>query len=125
MARILVAEDEPHIAHVTSLWLRQHGHQVSHAENGRVAMTLLQDGSFEVIISDMNMPEVNGMQLLRAVREQFKLQIPFILLSARCDQDHLAEQIVPFRARLFAKPFMPSRLMAEVEQLLESSASMR
>lgn len=118
MARILIIDDEAHIARVLALWLKQHGHEVLEACNGEEALGVLAGQAVEMIISDMNMPRLDGLGLVKRVREGLRLEIPIILLSARCDQTNLAEKLAPYRVRLLPKPFVPSRLMADVEETL-------
>ncbi|MBI4717845.1 MAG: response regulator [Planctomycetes bacterium] len=118
MARILIVEDEAHIARVMSLWLSRHGHQIREATNGRAALDVLGEESFDLIISDMNMPEMNGLDLVAAVRKVLCLEVPFMLLSARCDLDNLDAQLKPYSVRLYPKPFVPSRLVSDIERML-------
>lgn len=118
MARILIIDDEAHIARVLVLWLKRHHHEVLEACNGVEAIDILAQGSVDMIISDMNMPLLDGLGLVKKVREELHLDMPIILLSARCDQSNLAEKLAPYRARLLPKPFVPSRLMADIEETL-------
>ena len=122
MSTILIAEDESHISHVLSMWLRQHGFEIRQARNGLEALEYLRNEGIDLLISDMNMPEMDGLQLASAVRTQLRLEIPIILLSARCDQAELAAELAPFDVRLYPKPFMPSRLVGEIERFLSVPA---
>ncbi|MFQ5494300.1 MAG: response regulator [Phycisphaerae bacterium] len=118
MSRILIAEDEAHILRVMSLWLKRHGHDILEAPDGAAALELLDREGADLLISDMNMPRVDGFELVRAVRESRELAIPIMLLSARCDHDRLSRRMRPFHVLLFPKPFVPSRLVAEIDRLL-------
>lgn len=118
MARILVVEDEAHIARVMSLWLTRHGHSIVEACNGQVALDILAGEAVDMIISDVNMPELDGLELARVVRIERRLDTPFLLLSARCDQDSLCDRVRPYGVRLYPKPFVPSRLVADIEAML-------
>lgn len=122
MARILLAEDEAHIVRVLSLWLTRHGHDIVEACNGMAALEVLRKESVDLIISDMNMPLLDGLGLVRAVREELRLDVPIILLSARCDQSSLCERLTPYRVQTYPKPFVPSRLVADIEQMLGAAA---
>lgn len=120
MARILVVEDEPHIARVMAMWLAQHGHSIVEAPNGAEALEVLKRQEVDLIISDMNMPVLDGLGLIKAVREQLHLSIPFMLLTARCDQAKLTERLAPYKVEFYPKPFVPSRLVADIEQVLHT-----
>lgn len=123
MARILIVEDETHIARVMSLWLGRHGHDVVMAANGLTALELLNAESVDLIITDMNMPGLDGLGLITRVREQLRLTVPILLLSARCDRDNLTEKLQPYHVQLFPKPFVPSRLVADIERALQPVAT--
>ncbi len=117
MLRILIVEDEAHILRIMSLWLARNGYEILEAENGAVALEILDREHVDIIISDMNMPRMDGLELVRLVREQRKLDAPFLLMTARCDLDALREKLRPYRVKLYPKPFVPSRLVAEIEAL--------
>lgn len=123
MARILIAEDEAHIARVLSIWLTRHGHLIFIAENGEAALEILDVEPIDLIISDMNMPKMNGIELVAAVREERHLDVPFILLTARCDQVELGRTLQPYSVRLYRKPFVPSRLVADIDEMLKPAAT--
>ena len=120
MARILMAEDEAHIARILSLWLGRQGHEVLEAQNGAVALEILGCEHVDLIICDMNMPVVNGAEVARIVREELALDLPILMITARCDQARLAEQMIPLRVKLYPKPFSPSGLLADIDQMLST-----
>jgi two-component system KDP operon response regulator KdpE len=129
MARILIVEDNCHQASLLSIWLRKNRHVVEVATNGAEAQARLQadppDGgnpSIDMLISDVNMPEMTGIELIRWARQERGLDIPILVLSSRCDQAHLARELGGHDVRVFAKPFSPSRLVAEIEKSLARSA---
>ncbi len=118
MASILIADDDAHIVRVMAIWLRRHGHHVTTAANGREALDQLEHGTVDVIISDMNMPLLDGVELAKDVRARFGPQIPILMLTARCDQQYIAESLAPLGVRVFPKPFLPSQLVAEINCVL-------
>lgn len=123
MARILMAEDEAHIMRLLSLWLGRHGHQVLEAADGAVALSLLDQQQVDLIICDMNMPVLDGAGLIKAVREERGLDMPILMVTARCDQAKLIKEMKPYNVTLYPKPFVPSRLVADIDRLLSASAA--
>lgn len=121
MASILIADDDPHILRVMAIWLQRHGHDVTHARNGREALDAIGAGGIDLLISDMNMPLVDGIQLARCVRQGPCGRIPILMLTARCDQQDLNEKLSPYAVKVFPKPFLPSQLVAEIDRLLQNS----
>lgn len=119
MTRILVVDDEAHILRVTSMWLRRHDFEVLEAADGAEALALFDDHTVDLIISDMNMPIMSGFDLVKAIRGERGSDVPFLLLTARCDQEKLARELAEFGVRLFPKPFVPSRLVEDVKNMLK------
>ena len=122
MAKILIADDDAHIVRVLSMWLGRHGHEVVAARNGEEAMETLDGTSVDLIISDMNMPVLDGVGLAKAVRAKVGAAIPIIVLTARCDQERLNEQLAVYGVRVYPKPFLPSQFVLEINQLLGVTA---
>lgn len=124
MARILVADDDAHIVRVMSIWLTRHGHEVLAVRDGKEALDLLTATPVDLIISDMNMPELDGIGFVKAVREKLRRQLPIMLLTARCDQEKLGQVLEGYNVRIYSKPFLPSQIVSEInELLLPASAS--
>ena len=127
MARILIAEDEAHIVRVMSLWLKRNGHDIIETPNGRAALEVLKKENVDVVISDVNMPILDGLGLVKAVRapegECQNRDVPFLMLSSRCDQALLAKEVEGCNVSLYPKPFVPSRLVAEIDRLLGATAT--
>ena len=130
MARILIAEDNAHQLRVLSMWLARNGHEAIETRNGKEAQSVLS-GTTEspgqperrpetpdLIITDANMPEVDGIELVQWVRTKRRLDVPILMLSSRCDQESLTEQLGGLNVRVLPKPFSPTRLVAEIEQIL-------
>ena len=61
MAKILIADDDAHIARVMSIWLARHGHHPVCVSNGVQALDVIKSQSVDLVISDMNMPELDGL----------------------------------------------------------------
>ncbi len=123
MPRILIAEDEAAILRVLAMWLTRNGFEVFEARDGVEALAIIDSQPLDVIISDVNMPRLDGLELVRLLREERHAQTPFILLSARSDQERLAEMTSRFGVHLYPKPFVPSRLVADIQTLLAATAS--
>ena len=123
MAVILVTEDDPHILRVISLWLVRNGHEVCEARNGREALERLQAGDVDLLITDLNMPGISGMELLDAAKNAGTLPGGLIVLTSRCDQREITDQVQAFGGVVHPKPFSPSRLLQLVEEKLTSPVS--
>lgn len=78
--RVLLVDDEEDLLYIYSEFLSNAGYSVSAAGDGRRAMSFISQGPFDVVLTDINMPDMDGIQLLRAVRER-DLDVPVILLT--------------------------------------------
>ena len=121
MATILVAEDDAHVMRLMSMWLARNGHQVLEATDGLQAKDVIAAGGVDFLVTDINMPHCNGIELAQWLRGEFKSDIPIVMLSARCDQAQIGEQMHQLKVTVHPKPFSPSRLSNEIEQRLEES----
>lgn len=118
MAVIVVAEDEVHIARVVTLWLKRSGHVVHEGNNGRAALELARQHRPELLITDVNMPAMDGIELVRACAVEGLPTVGTIVLTSRCDQAEIGVLLQGLDVVLHPKPFSPSKLTMEVERLL-------
>lgn len=90
---MLLVDDEPELRRTLRRSLTRNGFEVLEAENGRVALELLRQHTFEAVVSDVRMPEMDGVQLLHQALREFPL-VPVVLMSAApgmVDADDLVE----------------------------------
>lgn len=123
MSTILVADDDAHVGRVLSMWLTRHGHEVLIVRNGVEALKVIATREVDLVISDMNMPELDGLGLAKSLREAGHVNLPIMMLTARCDQDALTEQLSEYRISVYPKPFFPSKLVAEINRLMGVAAT--
>src|SRR5579859_4017580 len=103
-ARIMLVEDELLLLDTAARILRGSGYEVHTATNGREAIDILQPGMFEAVVSDIKMPEMDGIQLLRAVREHDS-DVPVILMTASPDLASAMEAVTYGALQYLLKPF--------------------
>ena len=118
MANILVADDDAHIVRVMVIWLERNGHNVLTASNGGEALEMFRANRVDLVISDMNMPILDGAELAEAIRKDVDADTPILLLTARCDHAAMRVRFEALKVSIFPKPFLPSRLVAEVDRRL-------
>ena len=118
-AHILVIDDESHIRHVLSLKLRKAGYEVTTAADGEEGLHAASSGHPDLIITDLQMPYMTGIDLCRALSERsLTRSIPVIILTARgyalSDEDLLSGNI----KEVVSKPFSPRLVIQMVQSLL-------
>lgn len=117
MARILLAEDDLEMRRFLAQALRRAGHDVSAAEDGETAASALEQQSFDLLLADVVMPGLDGVELAkRAARVAPGLKIVFItgFAAVALNPDSQA----PKDAKVLSKPFHLRDLVREVEKLL-------
>lgn len=118
MAQILIAEDDLHILRVVSIWMKKHGYVVHEASNGQIALEKMIAFEPDILITDVNMPIMDGIELVRACTSKGLLTKGTIILTSRCDQAEIRNRLENLEIVLHPKPFSPSRLVRDVEKLL-------
>ena len=120
MPRILIVDDAPSFLLMLSALLVDRGYEVTSAKNGEEALRILQTEPFDLMISDINMEPINGLELLRKAKESYA-KMKVILLTAYETHYSYGEAE---RAGAFAylpKPFRNPVLFQTVRRALESS----
>jgi two-component system catabolic regulation response regulator CreB len=118
--RLLLVEDEPAIADTVLYALRADGHEVVHRLLGRDALSLARDGTFDLAILDVGLPDIDGFALCRALRRDRPL--PVIFLTAHGAE---AERVLGFEMGAddyVVKPFSPLELAARVRAVLRRAS---
>ena len=122
--RVLVVDDEIHIVHVVAIKLRNNGYEVLTAENGEQAYEVASVEKPDIIVTDCQMPVMNGLELVEKLRSDDELKkIPVIMLTARSFDigEDLKEQLDI--SECLSKPFSPKELLRYIEDVLFSRAA--
>lgn len=121
-ARILVVDDEAHIVQVVALKFRNAGLEVETAGDGDEALALVRRTPFDLVVTDLQMPTMSGIELARAMAADAALaRIPVLMLTARGHLLREGEADSANIARVVHKPFSPRGLLADVMELLDES----
>ncbi|MBD2473159.1 response regulator [Nostoc sp. FACHB-145] len=116
---ILVVDDNPDLRTYVSDILRRNGHHVHTARNGYEGFGIAQKVVPSLIVTDLMMPLVTGLEMIRMIRSEEKLKgIPIILLTAKVDEETRIESTEYGADAYLAKPFNDRELLAEVRNLL-------
>ena len=109
---ILIAEDEPRIAGIVRDYLARAGYSVTVAGNGVDALTIARTRRPDLIILDLGLPHMDGMDVTRALRKHSR--IPIIMLTARVDESDKVSGLELGADDYVTKPFSPKELVARV-----------
>ena len=123
-ATILVVDDNPDLRTYVSRILRQVGYQVVMARNGEEGFRMTQERRPQLIVTDLMMPMVSGLDLIRMIRDSADLKgTPIILLTAKADEMTRIEGAERGADGYLSKPFNDRELLAEVRNLLALKAN--
>ena len=122
MARILIAEDEERIAAFVEKGLRAAGYVTVTVGDGRTAAALARDDDFDLLILDLGLPELDGMEVLRTVRAKGE-RLPVIILTARTEVGSTVAGFEGGADDYVTKPFRFEELLARVRVRLRTDAT--
>ncbi len=120
MARILVVDDEPKMRHLLSIMLRGKGHDVDQAENGQAALDRLAERPFDLVITDIRMPRLDGKGLFKEMKAR-GLECPVVFITAFASVESAVESMQEGVVDYISKPFEEDRILTTVERTLSVS----
>ena len=116
---VLIADDEAEIADLVALHLQKEGYHIVKVSDGKAAIQAIQSQSIDLAILDIMMPELDGYEVTRQIREQYHL--PIIFLSAKTSDLDKITGLVMGADDYMTKPFNPMELVARVNSQLRRS----
>lgn len=121
MAHLLIVEDDELLRDGLGSQFQQAGHQVMTAADGLTALNLLRAHPFDGVVLDLGLPQVDGMTVLRTVRQQ-QVALPVLILTARDDVQDRIEGLNAGADDYLTKPFNPDELLARVQSMLRRAS---
>jgi len=117
--KILSVDDSASVRQMVTFALETAGYQTAQAADGREALTVLKGSPVDMIITDLNMPNLNGIELIKQVRALpgFKF-VPIVLLTTESEDAKKAEGKAAGATGWIVKPFNQDQLLAVVKKLL-------
>ncbi|UTW55147.1 response regulator [Kordiimonas sp. SCSIO 12610] len=120
MAHILIAEDDPSVREFVSRVLTMHGHTVVEAEDGLMAIETLFDEGFDLVLSDIVMPAMDGISLALKIKADYP-DLPIILMTGYADEHRRAHNLSALIDGLMLKPFNMEQLLTKITNALEQA----
>jgi DNA-binding response OmpR family regulator len=119
--RVLVVEDDPTVSEVVTRYLRRAGYEVDAVGDGRDAVDRCQRGAPDLLILDVMLPGLDGLEVCRRVRSLAPVAV--VMLTARGEEDDLVAGLEFGADDYLTKPFSPRELMARVKAVLRRTAT--
>ena len=123
MAKILLVEDEINNASFIERGLQEFGHEVRVANDGQAGWELVQQEDFQLLILDIIMPKMNGLQLCKQYRQTYGYQSPVIMLTALGTTDDIVNGLDAGADDYLVKPFSFQELEARIKALLRRTGA--
>jgi two-component system, chemotaxis family, chemotaxis protein CheY len=115
---VLVVDDSPSVRQVVSMVLKASGHNVVEAENGVQALAKLDTNKFNIIVCDVNMPEMDGMEFVENARKLESCKFTPILMLTTETKDEMRDKAKEMGVRAWlVKPFQPQVLLSAIAKL--------
>ncbi|GBC60199.1 sigma-54-dependent Fis family transcriptional re gulator [Desulfonema ishimotonii] len=123
MSHILVVDDEERMRHLLSIMLERKGYQTSQAGDGAEALEMIGSAAFDMVITDIKMPRMDGITLLENIRAQH-IPCPVVFITAFATVDSAVDAMRQGAVDYITKPFEESRILLTVERTLKLSRIM-
>lgn len=120
MNTILIVDDDTRIVRILELQLNKAGYRTLTADNGRTAVTLAQSHDIDLVLLDVMMPIMNGIDAMREIKKS-KKQLPIILLTAKDDTDDIVFGLDSGADEYVTKPFVFEELHARIRARLRAA----
>ena len=119
--KFLVVDDFSTMRRIVRNLLKELGFtNVEEAEDGAVALSKLRQGGFEVVVSDWNMPNMDGLSLLQTMRADAALKsLPFLMITADAKKEDIAAAVQAGASSCIAKPFTAATLQEKLDKIFE------
>lgn len=115
---VLVVDDEASVVEVVSLYLKREGFRVQQARDGKEALALLAAHEPVLVILDLMLPHVDGLEIMRRIRSEDRRDVPVIMLTARSQETDRIYGLELGADDYVTKPFSPAELVARVKAVL-------
>lgn len=119
MARILAVDDSTSMRQMVVFTLKAAGYDVAEAEDGAVALSLAQKEKFNLVLTDVNMPNMDGLSLVRALRGMADYKFtPLLMLTTESGPEKKQEGKAAGATGWLVKPFNPEQLIGTIKRVL-------
>jgi two-component system, OmpR family, response regulator len=118
--RALLIDDDPKLASLLATYLEPHGVHLAHAADGARGLVLLAGGGFDIVVLDIMMPGMDGLDVLRRIRT--RSAVPVVMLTARGDETDRVVGLELGADDYLAKPAYPRELLARIRAVLRRTA---
>jgi len=123
--RFLIVDDFSTMRRIIRNLLKELGHgNADEAEDGQIALSMLRNGEFHFVVSDINMPNMNGFELLSAIRADAALRhLPVLMVTAEARKEDIFKAAQAGASGYIVKPFTKATLEEKLAKILDKMAA--
>ena len=118
--KVLISQDEEILITAIEFRLRKHGFEVLIAKDGKQALEIIKREKVDIVIADLAMPKVNGLELVETLRNKNRSNLPVIVIGSLEEGDGLLEALHKGANDFVTKPFKPVELILRIRKLLNA-----
>lgn len=117
--KIVLAEDNSILAKLLQFKLEKEGYQLLIATNGKEAVNLIEDNKPDMILTDIMMPFISGLEVISHVRNKLDMKTPIVVFSAAGQEEMVLSAFNLGATDFMSKPFSPNELIIRIKRLLQ------
>ncbi|MEN6615655.1 MAG: response regulator transcription factor [Syntrophorhabdus sp.] len=118
--KILVVEDEAKVANFVMRGLQEEGYTVELAEDGKKGLDLIKNGEYDIVLLDLMIPEIDGLEVLKRMRAE-EIETPVLIITAKSTKEDVIKGLDTGSDDYLTKPFAFDELLARIRALLRRS----
>lgn len=117
--KVLVVDDSPTMRRIVANTLKRIGYSdTEEAENGQEALDKLEGSSFDLIVTDWNMPGMSGLDFIKSVRSDGSNKLPILMVTTRSEAEDVKEALQAGADSYIVKPFTPQVLKEKIDSIV-------
>lgn len=116
--KVLICEDEEILLTAIEFRLRKQGFDLELAQDGMIALEQIRQGLPDLIVADIQMPKLSGLELIKHVRSELKSSTPIIIISALGQDETIMEAFRLGANDFITKPFKPAELVLRIRKIM-------
>ena len=116
--KILLVEDDLMLIYLLNFRLKKEGYKVETANNGKDAISIIKSAPPDLVVSDIMMPFVSGLELTEFIKKECETEIPIIIISSAGQEEMVLEAFNLGADDFIAKPFSPKELIVRLKKLI-------
>lgn len=118
--KILLIDDSPTLRKVLKFFLKKNNYSVTEAKDGQIGLDHINKTIFDLVILDLNMPVIDGFEVLETLKKKKVNKFPIIILTAEKGEKEKASTMFPDNSWFMTKPFKPIEIISKIRNIFDN-----